>query len=221
MLLGVQVRKNVISQTFIKKLISAYNSSPPDDSGMKKVIHNLVEDPSFLSIIKKCIGTTPVLNAYNFYQTDAENLYWPHTDYHESHSSETSNPADINVNVPLRYEGDTIPHLVIFNQRYLKSSVTWCLDEEVYPFQYNTGVSGRPYDYDITNKTDKPIDEEFYKEHLSDHGRKYNFFGLSGRAYPLEPGSFIAFDNRRIHCTSNKAGPKLGINITFNSSGKK
>ena len=221
MLLGVQVRKNVISQKFIDEMIEVYESSQTEDDGMRKVKHTIVETSEFLNIIKQCIGHKPILNAYNFYQTDAENLYWPHTDYHASGSNITTNPADINVNVPLRYDGDEVPHLVIFNQRYLESSVTWCLDDEVYPFKYNKGVPGRPYDYDITNTTDKEIDKKLYEEHLSDHGRAYNFFGLSGKAYPLEPGSFIAFDNRRIHCTSNKAGPKLGINLTFNSSGEK
>ncbi len=218
MLLGVQVRKNAIPQKFIDTFIDIYNRNEKSGDGMRKVVTNCVEDPEFLKPIKEAIGSKNVLlNSSNFYQTDENNLYWPHTDYHKSTNSEIENPANVNVNVPLKYEGDEIPHLVIFNQRYLKYSVTWCLDDPVYEFTYNKGVPGRPYDYDITNKTEKEIDEQLYNEHLSKHGPARNFYGLSGKAYALYPGSFIAFDNKRIHCTSNKAGPKLGLNLTFNT----
>jgi hypothetical protein len=53
-----------------------------------------------------------------------------------------------------------------------------------------------------------------YKQYLN-HYPKECYYGLSGNAFPFEPGSMIIFDNRHIHCTSKMNGIKLGISLRY------
>jgi hypothetical protein len=87
------------------------------------------------------------------------------------------------------------------------------MDQPVHYFEFNTGVKGCPYEYPVKNLTGKYISSELYK-HI-DHYSHESLFGLSGSAYAFTPGSLIAFDNQRIHCTSKFLGEKLGISLRF------
>lgn len=132
--------------------------------------------------------------------------YLPHTDHRKDWGD------SINVVVPL-YTSDPNAHLVIFDQRYHYDSVTWCLHREVINFKVNTGVKGRPYDYDVEGLTDKDIDDDLY-EFLT-WAPKDQWFGLTGKAIPFTPGNILIFDNKYIHSTGNLNGTKIGLSLRY------
>ena len=111
------------------------------------------------------------------------------------------------------YTGDQAS-LIVFDQEWEQDSVTWCMQHRVMYFSTNIGIKGFPYEYPITNKTGKSIDEILYNEYLS-HYPKHGLSELSGTAYSFEPGSMIIFNNKKIHCTSKMNGEKLGISLRF------
>jgi hypothetical protein len=86
----------------------------------------------------------------------------------------------------------------------------------VYYFESNIGVKGSPCEYPVEHLTNSDIEESLYSPYLNHYPRE-TLKGLSGNAYPFEVGSVIIFDNRRIHCTSNFKGEKLGISLRFKS----
>jgi hypothetical protein len=88
------------------------------------------------------------------------------------------------------------------------------MQQPVKYFTYNTGVKGSPHEYPVENLTNQPIDQELHERYLS-HYPLECLYGLSGTVYPFEPGSIIAFDNRRIHCTSSMTGEKIGLSLRF------
>jgi len=205
-------QNNVFTDQQINFLIDEYNKLEKYDGLMNKGESGVLEEEWFVSIIKKFIKIPCTLAAYNFYKIDDQGSYLPHTDFILKDGC-----PDINVNIPLYYTGSKIPHLVIFDQRYLENSVTWCLDYEIQYFKHNTGVSGRPCDYDITDKTNESCNQELYDKHLKVQGAIDNFYSLSGKAYPLIPKSILMFDNTRIHCTGQLEGERLGISVSFSS----
>jgi hypothetical protein len=140
----------------------------------------------------------------NFYKHSIP--YFPHTDF-KRHLDNT-----INVVIPLHYTNST-PSLVIFDQIWDRDSVTWCMDHPVGTFEVNVAVKGCPYEYPVQNLTGNNIDLDLY-EYVK-HFSYDSCFGLSGKAYSFEPGNLIAFDNKRIHCTSSIDGEKLGISLRF------
>jgi hypothetical protein len=203
----IEQRFNVVDPDIISRCIEDYNSRevyitptmnktyPGNSLGpLQQIIENVVGRK-----LEYCTG--------NFYKHSIP--YLPHTDY-KSHKENT-----LNVVIPLSYTG-TKPHLVVFDQVWTLDSVTWCMHHPVYYFESNIGVKGCPYEYPVEHLTDSDIDEILYKEHLS-HYPKETLKGLSGKAYPFEVGSVIIFDNRKIHCTSNFKGEKLGISLRFKS----
>lgn len=155
-----------------------------------------------VSIIDEFVGMKRI--GGNYYKHSKP--YFPHTD-HRKEWGET-----INVVVPL-YTSDPDAHLVVFDQRWHKDSVTWCLDRQVMHFTVNTGVAGRPCDYDVEGLTDEPISDELY-EHLS-WAPKEQWYGLSGTAMPLTPGDILIFDNKYIHATSKLNGTKVGLSLRY------
>lgn len=156
-------------------------------------------------IIEEALDTKLLFCSGNFYKHSVP--YLPHTDY------KLYQDNHINVVIPLQFIG-TSPSLVIFDQIWDLDSVTWCMHHTVQRFETNTGVKGCPYDYPVRGLTKVPVDTKLYETHLTHYPRD-TLFGLSGCAYPFEVGSIIVFDNRRIHCTSNFVGEKLGISLRF------
>jgi hypothetical protein len=156
-------------------------------------------------ILENTLGRKLEFVTGNFYKHTTP--YLPHTDF------KTYEGNYLNIVIPLLYSGDRAS-LVVFDQTWSQDSITWCMHHPVQHFTYNTGVKGCPYEYPVNSLTGIEIDHIFYTQHLS-HYPKQCLFGLSGTAYPFEPGSIIVFDNRHIHCTSKMNGEKLGISLRF------
>jgi hypothetical protein len=157
------------------------------------------------SILEVTLGRKLDFVTGNFYKHATP--YLPHTDF------KTYEQNYLNIVIPLSYSGEQAS-LVVFDQTWSQDSITWCMHYPVQQFTYNTGVKGCPYEYPVNGLTKKEINDELYRSYLS-HYPKHCLFGLSGKAYPFEPGSIIVFDNRHIHCTSKMNGEKLGISLRF------
>lgn len=196
---------NVLDSEMIIKVISDYHSRKTyDTSTMNKT------DPgdSLLGIqevLERTLCRRLEFVTGNFYKHTSP--YLPHTDF------KTYEGNYLNIVIPLSYSGEQAS-LVVFDQKWEQDSVTWCMHHPVKHFSYNTGVKGCPYEYPVVGLTGTGIDNVLYESYLS-HYPKLCLFGLSGTAYPFEPGSIIAFDNRHIHCTSKMNGEKLGISLRF------
>jgi hypothetical protein len=203
-----EIYQNVIPQSIIDKIIADYEArSSYETSTMNKA------DPGLsLSLVQpiceEVIGKKLEYRSGNFYKHSQP--YLPHTDFRVAQGNE------INIVIPLQYWGEQAS-LVVFDQLWDNDSVTWCLTHDIIHFAVNTGVHGRPCDYDLVGNTYQPIDDQFHKDYLS-HYPKDCFFGLSGKAYKFQPGNIIVFDNRLVHCTSRFKGTKLGLSLRF--SGK-
>jgi hypothetical protein len=197
---------NVVSNEILKLAINDYNFKLVyETTSMNKATpENSLE--LFTPIIEKLLNQKIKYKSGNFYKHKYS--YLPHTDYKIDQNN------TLNVVIPLWYVGE-LANLIIFDQRWHKNSVTWCLNGPEIEFKVNTGVPGNPCDYeDVLLKTNEPIDREFYEKYLS-HYSKECYWGLSGKAFTLEPGSIIIFDNRHIHCTSKFKGEKLGISLRY------
>lgn len=197
---------NVIPERTLQDAIADYESRVSYETiTMRKA------DPgrSLEALVPYCqavVGEEIVFCQGNFYRHS--DPYLPHTDFRVDSGN------DLNMVIPLSYRGEQAS-LVVFDQSRHLDSVTWCLDYPLIEFKVNTGVRGYPcHDKDVRGLTAEPIDESFYQRYLSHHRREC-FFGLTGRAFPFEPGSVIVFDNRLIHCTSRFRGEKLGISLRF------
>lgn len=195
---------------------------------MKKNLHNVItpdeinslmaEYESYESYISTSMNKAPLGDAVsiiddfvglkrvggNYYKHSKP--YLPHTDHREEWNN------TINVVVPL-YTSDPNAHLIVFDQRWEKDSVTWCLHREVIHFEVNTGVKGRPYDYDVIGLTDESISDELY-EYLS-WSPKDQWFGMSGDAMSFTPGDIMMFDNKYIHATGKLNGTKIGLSLRY------
>lgn len=196
---------NIIKNEIISNIISDYNSRKTYDTDTM----NKTDPGDSLFIIQEILETTLERKLEfvtgNFYKHTTP--YLPHTDF------KTYEGNYLNIVIPLSYSGDRAS-LIIFDQTWSQDSITWCMHHPVQLFTYNTGVKGCPYEYPVNGLTGIEIDNTFYTQHLS-HYPKQCLFGLSGKAYPFEPGSIIVFDNRHIHCTSKMNGEKLGISLRF------
>lgn len=196
---------NVINKELIAEIIADYNSR----SSYVTPTMNKAEPGESLFLIQELIesalGRKLDYVSGNFYKHTIP--YLPHTDF------KTYEKNYLNVVIPLSYS-KLQPSLVVFDQTWEQDSVTWCMNYPVQYFAYNTGVKGCPYEYPVKHLTRESIDNELYVKYLS-HYPKECLFGLSGNAYLFEPGSVIAFDNRRIHCTSKLDSEKLGLSLRF------
>lgn len=200
-------KQTSIDSDVITRCLQEYNShSVYDTTSMNKSPPGKVLD-ELTEICSMAYGKHLFYKSGNFYKhTDP---YLPHTDY------KTFQDNSINVVIPLEYVG-TKPYLVIFDQEWPLDSITWCMHHPVQYFTTNIGVKGCPHEYPVSNLTGKEIDNDLYKNYLS-HYPSRTLFGLSGNAYPFEPGSIILFDNKRIHCTSSFSGIKTGISLRFSA----
>ena len=196
---------NVIDSEIISRLVNDYNSRKTYNTDTM----NKAGPGDSLAAIQEALENTLDRKLEfvtgNFYKHTIP--YLPHTDF------KTYEQNYLNVVIPLSYSGDQAS-LVVFDQIWEQDSVTWCMHYPVQHFTYNTGVKGCPYEYPVKGLTGIDIEDMLFKNYLS-HYPKNCLFGLSGQAYPFDPGSVIVFDNRHIHCTSKMDGEKLGISLRF------
>jgi len=196
---------NVLTESVIWDLIDAYDSvGSYNTTTMNKASpHSVI---SWLQpILEQIVGRKLTYCSGNFYKHTIP--YLPHTDY-KSYQDNT-----LNLVIPLKYTGDQA-HLIIFDQEWNQDSVTWCMHNPVHWFETNVGVKGAPHEYPIIGGTETDIDDNLYKSFLT-HYLKHDLKGLSGTACPFEIGSIIEFNNKKIHCTSNFKGEKLGLSLRF------
>jgi len=202
MILQPQLLKNVIDQHTIEHLKKMFYSNP---FSRVKLPNNMIKVDKKADI--KFIADLINVNAENitlahFYK-HTQPLY-PHTDYHEREIS--------NIVMPLEVADDSKPHLIIFDQVWDNPANTWVFNDKQAKFQHNKELLGRPCDYDILYSTNKEVDDELYS-HL-DHQPKDYWHGLSGTAYPFEPGNVLKFDAKSIHATGKMTcESKLGLTI--------
>lgn len=193
-----QLLTDIITESEIQEMLYEYHGSDVyESSSMNKLKPGPATDfiDDFVTGYKRVGG--------NYYMHSTP--YLPHTD-HKKEWNES-----INVIVPLYVENNA--SLVVFDQRYYHDSVTWCLHNDLIEFKYNTGVLGRPYDYDIKGKTEKNISDDLYE--LLDWAPKEQWFGLTGDAFEFIPGNVLIFDNKHIHATSKFEGSKIGLSLRY------
>lgn len=196
---------NSLPNSVIQMLIAEYKSqgrystSTMNKAGVGSIIHWLHP------ILEKVVGKSLAFCSGNFYKHTIP--YLPHTDYKSYQDN------SLNLVIPLEYTGQQA-YLIIFDQIWNQDSITWCMHHPVQYFETNIGVKGCPWEYPVVGLTNTEIDDNLHSSFLS-HYSKNNLQGLSGVAYPFEVGSVIEFDNKKIHCTSNFKGEKLGLSLRF------
>ena len=166
-------------------------------------------------IVSKALNKKVKAVSGNYYNHSLP--YYPHTDYNSKFNNVVN--AVIPLTLPVTDVG-----LVIFDQRWEGDSALWTMSyskETVSKFVGNTVnlKEGRPYDFNITNKTNKDIDNDFYQKYLK-HFKKEDLFGLSGTYEKYDIGDIIIFDNKKIHCTSYYEGEKLGLSLRYEIVGE-
>ena len=193
--------EDAVSQDIVDELIEHYESGGDYDTiSMKK--------SSALSTMKileniDAIDTDRIQIAH-FYKHKAP--YYPHSDFHFIEKE--------NIVLPLQVTDGLNPYLVIFDQYYNDDACTWTGTSKV-KFKINTGLEGRPYDSNITNKTNAPIPNYLYNKYLNWQPKDF-WFGLSGQPFEFKPGNMIQFDSTRIHATSTMhCQEKLGLTIRY------
>jgi hypothetical protein len=196
---------NVIDSTILSRVINDYDSRKIYDTNTMNKTGPGDSLIAIQRILENALGRELEFVTGNFYKHTTP--YLPHTDF------KTYEQNYLNIVIPLSYSGEQAS-LIVFDQIWDQDSITWCMHHTVHHFTYNIGVKGCPYEYPVNRLTGVDIDNTFYTQHLS-HYPKQCLFGLSGTAYPFEPGSIIVFDNRHIHCTSKMNGEKLGISLRF------
>lgn len=196
---------NAVSDEILDTLVDHYvTAGSYDTESMNKLPANSVEH-LVTPIIAAIANRELTYVGGNFYKHTVP--YLPHTDYQPQDNN------TLNVVIPMQYT-ESLPNLIVFDQTWEQSPVTWSMHHKVQSFTVNIGVKGCPYEYNsIKNLTGKEIDHTLFK-YLT-HYPKLCLFGLSGSAYPFVPGSVILFDNRKIHCTSSFTGIKLGLSLRY------
>jgi len=197
-------QSGIVPREIIDFCLREYNQKSEYDTALMRKAEPKECLNYLIPLIQRLFDQELEYSVGNFYQHSMP--YLPHTDYKKYLNNH------INVVIPLQYS-DSLAHLVIFDQEWYHDSVTWCMHLPVQEFQVNTGVKGSPHEYPVKNLTNKEIDDDLRK--YCTHYPTENLFGLSGNAYPLEVGSILAFDNRKIHCTSTFSGYKTGITLRF------
>lgn len=195
--------QDAVSQEIINELIAEYNSISDYETNTMKKASAL---PT-LEILKKVdnIDIDKILIAHFYKHTSP---YYPHSDYQSAEKD--------NIVIPLEIIDGPNPYLIIFDQLWASQGITWTGNADI-SFKINKGVKGRPFDYDIINKTDQPISESLYKRFLQWQPKDF-WYGLSGTPYELKPGNLLQFDSKQLHATSvMKCKEKLGLTIRYKS----
>lgn len=198
---------NAVSDEILATLINHYVTEGSYETAlMNKSSATLVEH-LMTPIIAAIADKELTYVGGNFYKHAVP--YLPHTDY------QPRDDNTLNVVIPLQYT-ESLPNLIVFDQIWEQSPVTWSMHHKVQSFKVNIGVKGCPYEYSsVKNLTGKEIDNTLF-QYLT-HFPKQCLFGLSGSAYPFVPGSVILFDNKKIHCTSSFIGVKLGLSLRYHN----
>jgi len=194
--------KNAVSDSVISTLIEIYNSSKDyQTKSMKKVSGQTDE---VLEVLKGVPTIdTDRIQICHFYKHSTP--YYPHTDYHFLEKE--------NIVMPLQVFNGANPYLIVFDQWLDDDGKTWTFESNT-TFSHNTGISGRPCDYNIKKSTNKEITKALYR-YLSHYPKDY-WFGLSGDPYEFKPGNTIQFDSKRLHATSRMhCEAKLGLTIRY------
>ena len=153
--------KNVIEPTLIQDCINEYYGIGSYDTSLMNKSVNISEATldKILPILQELLGYEWKHVGGNYYRHFSS--YLPHTDFKEEWVE------SVNVVMPLEikeYKGTTPPHLVVFDQWYEQQHVTWCLDNPVKYYKDNTGMKGRPCDYDNVNGlTGASISNDLYE----------------------------------------------------------
>lgn len=205
----MELQKHIIPLDLVGKCVEYYNSigtyrsasmKKADPGEALKWIDPIVRE--HFPLIDRFVGG-------NFYKH--KHPYNPHTD-HQQQWGKTS----LNVVIPLWWESLTEPHLIVFDQTY-EQAVTWTMTlplmKDVISSSTNGQLLGYPGDYNIKQKTNQPIDKQFWEKYLSYPHKCYD--SLSGKAFPFTPGTAILFDGLNIHATSKFTGEKLGLSLRY------
>lgn len=195
----------MIPQNLITLCHDEYNSLTSDDTVMAKA-HPSEGILEFLhAYIEEAAGERLIHKSGNYYKHSFP--YLPHTDF------EFDKDNTINAVIPIWTESEA--HLIVFDQKYQgKYPVTWMMHHPVYNLHNHTALLGCPYDYNVEGLTKENIPNELYEKYLYNYPRE-SLIGLTGAAHEFKPGECIVFDNRRIHCTSNFKGTKLGLSLRY------
>lgn len=145
----------------------------------------------------------------NYYRHDR--AYFPHVDAPAVDSSKY-----LHVVVPLEKTYTDPQYFVIFDQFSNIGPATWTglLDVDI-NFDLNKQVKGYIKEEDVINYSHEEISDEFHSKYLPYPKDWYK--GLRGNAFLWEPGTAIAFQSNRLHCTGKmpKDKKKLGITLKF------
>lgn len=148
----------------------------------------------------------------NYYQH--EKPYFPHTDFQKKWGE------SLRVVVPLKFEGNQDPSLVVFDQSLDENASTWFFDHyDDRPVKNegegtNIPLRGRPTDTkEVRGLTRRRVNNDLY-QYLKWADRD-SWFGMSGEVFPFLPKSVIMFDSKLIHATSSFEGTKLGLALHF------
>jgi hypothetical protein len=191
---------DVLTDDEINSLLNEYNNT---DDYISTTMNKASPGSAAFIIDKLMFGYKRV--GGNYYKHNKP--YLPHTDHREDWGD------SINVVVPLHTE-DPDAALVVFDQKYHKNSVTWCLNFDLIHFDVNTGIKGRPFDYkDVEGLTNEAIDDKIY-EKLS-WAPKDQWYGLTGQIMPFIPGNLMIFNNKYIHSTGVLNGTKTGLSLRY------
>ena len=197
----------MIPMLLVEEAIAEYKSFDEYQTDlMKKAMPSTKVANLFTPYVEEVWGKKIELAGGNYYEHSFP--YLPHTDYNVLKDN------IINAVIPLMYECEVDPYLVVFDQIYRGSyPVTWMMHWPMTTLHENIALYGPPHKYCLDNLTDRPIDNDLYK--YIDMYPKELLYGLSGAVHKFEPGNLIVFDNRKIHCTSNYKGTKLGLSLRF------
>ncbi len=194
----------MIPLNIIKLCHDEYNRLTKDDTVMAKAHPSEEIVELLLPYIEEHSGKKLIHRGGNYYKHSFP--YLPHTDYEEV------NDNIINAVIPIW--SDCEAHLIVFDQAYKgKYPVTWMMHHPVFNLNNHVALLGSPHKYNVDGLTDEPIDPVLYE--YIDLYPKETLHGLTGSVHEFKGGDCIVFDNRRIHCTSNFNGSKLGLSLRF------
>jgi len=167
----------------------------------------------------------PILSKYfKTINGHSGNLY-KHTNLYTTHVDSSVRPYQlINCMLPIYIPDPSVDQRFIVFDQWVDNGIgqTWYGDRKIdYQFDSNKITQSIPFNDDrVYDKTDKDIDETFYKDYLSCNSHKPEYFkGLTGVSYEFVPGHLILFNSNNLHSTGKLKGPwKMGLHMHFEGS---
>lgn len=201
----IKYLKNVLSYDIVNELVDIYNNADEYETHTMKKFSSGKAMHDVINVLKNVDALdTDRISIIHYYKH--KHPYYPHTDY--------QNIEKDNIVLPLQIVNGPNPHLIVFDQIWANKGLTWTGDADI-TFKINKSTKGRPFDYDLDNKTDQPISESLYKRYLSWQPKEF-WYGLSGTPYELKPGNMLQFDSKQLHATSvMNCEEKLGLTIRY------